>query len=77
VHQNTAEVVASRSSGTGLIGSQFEDPPIGYDLAIGLGHEHLALLTDDVGCELLPAITGFDAKDTHGKLDRRCDVRRR
>jgi hypothetical protein len=44
---------------------------------VGLGDEHLAALTGDVRCELFPAVTRLHPKDTHGKLDRRCEVRLR
>jgi hypothetical protein len=77
VHQQAAEVVASRSVRGCLIGGQFDDPAIGPDLAVGLGDEHLAMLTGDVPGELLPAVAGLDPKRTRGQLDRGCDVRPR
>jgi len=52
-------------------------PAVGHDLAVGLGDEHLALLTGDVRGELLAEVAGLHPKDTHGQLDRSCDVRLR
>src|SRR5258708_34660451 len=74
VHQHAAEVVASRSPRCRLIGSQFDDPAIGHYLVVGLGDEHLALLTGDVRGELLAAVTGLHPKYTHGQVDRSCAV---
>ena len=77
VHENAAEVVVCRSSRARLLCCQLEDPAIGHYVAAGLGDEHLAPLTSDIRCELLPAVAGLYSKDTHGKLDRRYDVRLR
>jgi hypothetical protein len=48
VHQHAAEVAASRSSRSRLIGGQLDDPAIADYLAVGLRDEHLAQLISDV-----------------------------
>ncbi len=73
-HKNAAEVTASRSSWARLIRCQLGHPAVGDYLAVRLGHEHLAQVSSDVGCELLATVTGINPKDTCDKLDGRCDV---
>jgi hypothetical protein len=73
-HEHAAEVIASRSSQGRLACSRLHHPPVGDDLAVHLGHEHLARVIGDVGCELLAAVARSHPLDTADKLDGRRDV---
>jgi hypothetical protein len=43
-------------------------------VAVGFGHEHLARVIGDVGCELLAAVPGVHPLDTGDQLDGSGDV---
>ena len=73
-HENAAEIVASRSSRGCLVRCQLDYPAVRDYLTVGLGHEHLARVIGDVGCELLATVSGVHPKDTFDKLDRRADI---
>jgi hypothetical protein len=75
IHQDAAEVKASRSSWTRLTGCQLEDPAVADYLAVSLGNEHLAKIISNVRRELPATVTGPDPKDPRGKLNRGRDIR--